>query len=58
MACHQRPKLMCRLGQIHVYYSNSAHRAGYYVLGADEAVSGISVSFLRLGTEWNTFGIL
>ena len=39
---------MCRLGQIHVYYSNKAHRAGFYVPGADEAVSGISVSFPRL----------
>ena len=49
---------MCRLRQIHVYYSNNAHRAGYYVPGADEAVSGICVSFQRLGTEWNTLGIL
>lgn len=28
--------------------------AGFYVPGADEAVSGISVSFLLPGTEWNT----
>lgn len=47
---------MCCLGRPSCIYYNKARMAGFYVPGADEAVSGISVSFLLPGTEWNTSG--